>query len=162
MTTVTQGPFPLRCATQRLRELLFRRLLLECDRDRDLDPLLRDFDPLRDVLRCERDPLCDFDDPLRLVLRCERDLLLRDFLGTFAPSRRASDSPIAIACFRLVTFLPLRPLFSFPRFISCISSRTFSPARRLYFLPPEDRCEDELFLVAIERSPFIVLGSVAA
>jgi hypothetical protein len=130
-----------------------------------LDPLLRDFDdPLRDVLRCERDDAleCEREDPLRLVLRCERDLLLRDFFGTFAPSRRASDSPMAMACFGFVTFLPLRPLFSFPRFISCISSRTFSPARGLYFLPPDDRCEDELFLVAIERSPFIVLGSIAA
>jgi hypothetical protein len=30
-------------------------------------------------------------------------------IGTLAPSRRASESPIAIACFRLVTFLPERP-----------------------------------------------------
>ena len=135
---------------QRLRELL-RRLPLECDRE------LR----LRDRLLCDRERLCDFDDPLRDVLRCDRELLLRDFFGTFAPSRRASDSPMAIACFRLVTFLPLRPLFSLPRFISCISSRTFSPARRLYFLPPDERCEDELLLVAIERSPFTLLGSNA-
>jgi hypothetical protein len=34
--------------------------------------------------------------------------------GTFFPSRRASESPIAIACFRLFTFLPERPLFSVP------------------------------------------------
>src|SRR6185369_9302226 len=44
------------------------------------------------------------------------ELFLR---GTFAPSRRASESPIAIACFRLVTFLPERPLFNFP----CLRSR---------------------------------------
>ena len=31
-----------------------------------------------------------------------------------APLRRASDSPIATACLRLLTFLPLRPLFSVP------------------------------------------------
>src|SRR4051812_28857499 len=36
------------------------------------------------------------------------------FLGTFFPSFRASDRPIAIACLRLVTFLPERPLFSVP------------------------------------------------
>ena len=34
--------------------------------------------------------------------------------GTFFPFCRASDRPIAIACFRLVTFLPLRPLLSVP------------------------------------------------
>lgn len=34
--------------------------------------------------------------------------------GTFFPFFRASDRPIAIACFRLVTFLPLRPLLSVP------------------------------------------------
>ena len=51
--------------------------------------------------------------------------------GTFAPARRASESPIAIACLRLFTFLPARPLFKEPRFRSCITSRTFSDA----FLP---------------------------
>jgi hypothetical protein len=57
------------------------------------------------------------------------DFFAADFLrGTLAPSRRASERPIAMACLRLVTFLPLRPLLSWPRFISCISSRTFSPA----------------------------------
>ena len=34
--------------------------------------------------------------------------------GTFFPFARASDRPIAIACFRLLTFLPLRPLLSVP------------------------------------------------
>src|SRR5215204_7781280 len=51
--------------------------------------------------------------------------------GTFPPASRASDSPIAIACFLLVTFLPDRPLFNSPRFISCMAFSTFSPA----FLP---------------------------
>jgi hypothetical protein len=49
-----------------------------------------------------------------------------DFLaGTLAPSFRASESPIAIACFLLVTFLPL-PLFSLPCFSSCIVFSTLS------------------------------------
>jgi len=56
------------------------------------------------------------------------------FFGTFLPSLRASDSPIAIACFGLVTFFPLRPLFSRPRFISCISRSTSLLAEGLYFL----------------------------
>jgi hypothetical protein len=40
------------------------------------------------------------------------------FDGTFAPFARASDNPIAIACFRLVTLPPLppRPLRSVPFF----------------------------------------------
>ena len=48
--------------------------------------------------------------------------------GTFPPSFRASESPIAIACFLLVTFLPERPLFNVPRLRSRIASSTFSPA----------------------------------
>src|SRR6185369_1624147 len=51
--------------------------------------------------------------------------------GTFPPASRASDRPIAIACFLLVTFLPERPLFNSRRFISCMAFSTFSPA----FLP---------------------------
>lgn len=49
------------------------------------------------------------------------------FLGTLAPERRASDSPIAIACLRLRTLMPERPLLSLPRFISCIARLTFPP-----------------------------------
>jgi hypothetical protein len=41
--------------------------------------------------------------------------------GTFAPLRRASDNPIAIACFRLVTFFLLRPLRSVPFLRRCIA-----------------------------------------
>ena len=52
--------------------------------------------------------------------------------GTFAPERRASDRPIAIACFGFVTFLP-EPLFSLPRFISCIVAPTFFDAFSPYF-----------------------------
>ncbi len=55
-----------------------------------------------------------------------------DFLrGTFPPAARASDNPIAMACFRFVTFLPERPLFKLPRFRSCIAFSTFCDA----FLP---------------------------
>ena len=52
--------------------------------------------------------------------------------GTFLPSLRASDRPMAIACLRLVTFFPLRPLFSLPCFIACISRSTSLPADGLY------------------------------
>jgi hypothetical protein len=53
--------------------------------------------------------------------------------GTFAPERRASDSPIAIACFRLVTFFPEPPLRSLPRFRSCIARLTLLCAFFPYF-----------------------------
>jgi hypothetical protein len=76
------------------------------------------------------------------------------FFGTFAPSLRASDSPMAIACFRLVTFLPLRPLFSVPLFFSRIARATFFCAFGPYFLPPEDFFCEELFFVAMQASPF--------
>jgi hypothetical protein len=46
------------------------------------------------------------------------------FRGTFPPLSRASDSPIAIACFRLVTFRP-DPLFNVPRFRRRIALSTF-------------------------------------
>src|SRR6185436_9187803 len=55
------------------------------------------------------------------------------FFGTLAPSFRASESPIAIACLRLVTFLLLFPLLSFPSCISCITFSTFLPAPFEYF-----------------------------
>jgi hypothetical protein len=54
------------------------------------------------------------------------------FAGTFFPALRASDNPIAIACFLLVTFLPLRPLFNFPCFIARISLSTLFPAAGEY------------------------------
>jgi hypothetical protein len=63
----------------------------------------------------------------------EADFLLAAFFGTFAPSFLASERPIAIACFRLVTFLPLRPLFSDPSFFSCMARSTFLPAPFEYF-----------------------------
>jgi hypothetical protein len=62
------------------------------------------------------------------------DFFFEDFFaGTFAPSARASESPIAIACLRLFTVLPLRPLLSLPRLNSCISRSTDFEAFGLYF-----------------------------
>jgi hypothetical protein len=55
------------------------------------------------------------------------------FDGTLPPSRRASESPIAMACLRLVTFLPELPLFSVPRLRSCIAFSTLSDAFFPYF-----------------------------
>src|SRR5437868_13548727 len=55
------------------------------------------------------------------------------FFGTLPPSLRASDYPIAIACFLLVTFLPDLPLFSVPSLRSCIAFLTFFCAFFPYF-----------------------------
>src|ERR1700686_994066 len=63
--------------------------------------------------------------------------------GTFAPFLRASERPIAIACFRLFTVPPLppRPDFSVPRFLRRIALATVFPAAFPYFRRPEDlRC----------------------
>src|SRR5205807_9439305 len=54
------------------------------------------------------------------------------FFGTFAPARRASDSPMAMACLRLFTFLPELPLLSVPCLRSCITFSTFFDAFLLY------------------------------
>ena len=43
------------------------------------------------------------------------------FDGTFLPSLRASERPMAMACLRLFTFFPLLPLFSWPCFFSCMA-----------------------------------------
>src|ERR1019366_854026 len=53
--------------------------------------------------------------------------------GTLPPARRASDNPIAIACFGLFTVLSEFPDLSSPRFISCIARSTFSEALFPYF-----------------------------
>src|ERR1700719_3303568 len=52
------------------------------------------------------------------------------FRGTLAPFFRASESPIAIACFLLVTRPPFPPLpdLSVPRFLRCIALFTVFPA----------------------------------
>jgi hypothetical protein len=54
--------------------------------------------------------------------------------GTFAPSLRASDKPMAMACFGFFTFLPL-PDFSLPRLNSCISRSTDFCALGPYLRP---------------------------
>src|ERR1039458_5346704 len=48
--------------------------------------------------------------------------------GTLPPPLRASERPIAIACFRLLTGLPDFPDLSLPSFISCIALLTFVAA----------------------------------
>jgi hypothetical protein len=60
-------------------------------------------------------------------------LLLRCPLRTFLPSALASESPIAIACLRLVTFLPERPLFRVPALRFFITRSTSAEAFLEYF-----------------------------
>jgi hypothetical protein len=55
------------------------------------------------------------------------------FAGTFVPFLRASDNPIAIACFGFFTLRPDLPDSSLPRFILCIARSTFFEALGLYF-----------------------------
>jgi hypothetical protein len=55
------------------------------------------------------------------------------FFGTFLPSALASESPIAIACLRLVTFLPDRPLFKVPALRFFITRSTSADAFLEYF-----------------------------
>jgi hypothetical protein len=55
------------------------------------------------------------------------------FAGTFLPAFRASERPMAMACFELVTFRPL-PERSLPSFIARISVSTDLDAAGLYFL----------------------------
>lgn len=81
--------------------------------------------------------LRDAEELERAVVR--RVLPVEDFFrtgaaGAFAPSRLASERPIAIACLRLVTFVPELPLRSVPSFRSCMARSTFADAFRLYFL----------------------------
>jgi len=129
-------------------------------REPELDFRVEDLRDGRPELRCDPDERYDPEELLRELLRWEREELLlvlerlrEDALrGTIAPSRRASESPMATACLRLVTFLPLRPLFSVPCFFSCMARLTFLPAFGLYFLPPEDLC-DEDFLVGMDILP---------
>jgi hypothetical protein len=95
------------------------------------DPELRDLPELFDLLE-----LFDFPE---LLERLELALW-----GTFAPFLRASERPIAIACFRLVTFFPLLPLLRVPflRLRMALSTVlwAFLPyflATEASFLPPE-------------------------
>src|ERR1041384_6997464 len=56
------------------------------------------------------------------------------FLGTLAPFLRASESPIAIACLRLLTFPPRPPLPErrVPFFFRCMALFTLFPAALPY------------------------------
>ena len=83
------------------------------------------------------------------------------FRGTFAPFFRASDRPIAIACFRLFTVPPFPPGpdFRVPRFLRRIALATFLLAARPYLRVPDLR--PDFLRVAIgasvESSRLIVL-----
>jgi hypothetical protein len=59
------------------------------------------------------------------------------FRGTFAPFSRASLSPMAIACLRLVTFFPLLPLRRVPFLRRRIADSTRLLAAFPYFRPPD-------------------------
>jgi hypothetical protein len=75
------------------------------------------------------------------------------FLGTLAPLFRASERPIAIACFRLVTVpaLPPRPERRMPSFSRCRARSTLLLAASPY-LRPERRRDLEPGLVGIPSS----------
>ena len=104
-----------------LRRVVRQRLRFDDDFFRDEDFFLEDdFFLDEDFFR----PPDDFFDEERLR-------------GTFAPFSRASERPMAIACFRLVTFRPLRPLLSVPDFRLCIARLTLLPADLPYLRPPE-------------------------
>jgi hypothetical protein len=68
----------------------------------------------------------------RAILKYANYFLDFFFFGTFAPFLRASDSPIAIACFWLVTFLPDLPLLSVPFFFFLTARLTELLAFLLY------------------------------
>jgi hypothetical protein len=55
------------------------------------------------------------------------------FFGTLAPFFRASESPIAIACFLLLTFRPEVPLLSVPALRFFMARLTLSAASLEYF-----------------------------
>jgi hypothetical protein len=57
------------------------------------------------------------------------------FGGTFFPARRASESPMAIACLRLWTFRPVLPDRSVPCLRSLIALPTLREAPLPYFRP---------------------------
>src|SRR5437879_3208114 len=87
-------------------------------------------------------------------LSMKRDLAQAAFfLGTLAPFFRASESPMAIACFRLVTCPPLPPLpeRSVPCFFLRIALATVLLAPLLYFRPRDFR--PDVFLAAISFPP---------
>jgi hypothetical protein len=78
--------------------------------------------------------------PLRPIAVTSSSINQRRFLGgIFAPFFRASDRPIAMACFLLFTVPPLPPFpdFSVPFFFRRIALSTPLLAAFPYFLVPE-------------------------
>src|SRR6185312_13199861 len=73
--------------------------------------------------------------------------------GTFAPFFRASDNPIAMACFRLLTLPPCPdfPRRSVPRFRRRMALSTRLLAPLLYFR--RDDLREDLFLAAMVPPP---------
>jgi hypothetical protein len=91
-------------------------------------------------------PLELFREPLRAPPEDFRDRL-EDFRdGTLAPFSRASLSPIAIACFRLLTLRP-EPLFNVPFLRRRIADSTFFDADLPYLAmnnPPCTRIANDM------------------
>jgi hypothetical protein len=92
---------------------------------RDREP--REVEPRDDERRAVERPEDERRDEERREeeLRDREDVFEELLEGTRAPELRASDKPIAIACFGFVTFFPDRPERSFLRFISCMARSTF-------------------------------------
>src|SRR5437773_9815752 len=84
-----------------------------------------------------------------VTIRWRRMSQLDFFLGTLAPFLRASDRPMAMACFRLLTLPPLPPLpdLSVPCFFRRMALSTLLPAALPYLRPPD--LPRERFLAAI-------------
>jgi hypothetical protein len=74
--------------------------------------------------------------------------------GTFLPSLRALESPMAMACLGFVTVFPLRPLLSSPLFIAFISASTSFCAAGEYF-------RADFFAEAVLVAPFLLAVAVA-
>src|SRR2546423_15612044 len=95
------------------------------------------------------------------------DFFFEDFFfGTLPPSFRASDNPIAIACFLLVTFLPDFPLFKVPSLRSCIAFLTFFcaflPYLAIVHLPPIYCLSLELGMESVSGWPVPAQAPVSA
>jgi hypothetical protein len=83
------------------------------------------------------------------------------FSGTLAPALRASDNPIAIACFRSVTRLPLRPLFSVPASIAFISRSTLLLAAGEYLRVELFFAADFFFAAFFVAIPILLKSQMA-
>src|SRR4029078_5403122 len=84
------------------------------------------------------------------------------FFGTVSSVSRSSHTPMAIACFRLLTVLPLRPLFNVPLLRLCSALFTSSDADFEYFIGmiSSGRCLEGLECTPSDfRSGVLWLGS---